>query len=131
MTYARASVLWVPVVPSGVRGQEMTYRTRRPQAGMTRVFTDAGETVPVTVIEVLPNVAVGGLQGPHNPSGPRALGHLRSHGSQNPITVTGTVSPASVKHARQCRLRPTSPIVISCPLHGPRAPPAPKARGFG
>src|SRR3974390_469662 len=23
--------------------------------GMTRVFTDAGETVPVTVIEVLPN----------------------------------------------------------------------------
>ena len=25
------------------------------KAGMTRVFTDAGETVPVTVIEVLPN----------------------------------------------------------------------------
>ena len=25
------------------------------KAGMTRIFTDAGETVPVTVIEVLPN----------------------------------------------------------------------------
>ena len=25
------------------------------KAGMTRVFTDAGETIPVTVIEVLPN----------------------------------------------------------------------------
>src|ERR1700758_661058 len=25
------------------------------KVGMTRVFTDAGETVPVTVIEVLPN----------------------------------------------------------------------------
>ncbi len=25
------------------------------KAGMTRVFTDAGETVPCTVIEVLPN----------------------------------------------------------------------------
>ena len=25
------------------------------KAGMTRVFTDAGETVPVTVIEALPN----------------------------------------------------------------------------
>ena len=25
------------------------------KCGMTRVFTDAGETVPVTVIEVLPN----------------------------------------------------------------------------
>src|SRR6516162_8070891 len=25
------------------------------KAGMTRVFTDAGQTVPVTVIEVLPN----------------------------------------------------------------------------
>ncbi len=25
------------------------------KGGMTRVFTDAGETVPVTVIEVLPN----------------------------------------------------------------------------
>ena len=25
------------------------------KVGMTRIFTDAGETVPVTVIEVLPN----------------------------------------------------------------------------
>ena len=25
------------------------------KAGITRIFTDAGETVPVTVIEVLPN----------------------------------------------------------------------------
>ena len=25
------------------------------KAGMTRIFTDAGESIPVTVIEVLPN----------------------------------------------------------------------------
>src|ERR1700741_450603 len=33
-------------MPDGLEGR---------RAGMTRVFTDAGETVPVTVVEVLPN----------------------------------------------------------------------------
>src|SRR4029077_4599254 len=50
---------WVPrapiAVPRAVRGQEMTIGLVGRKAGMTRVFTDAGETVPVTVIEVLPN----------------------------------------------------------------------------
>lgn len=36
---------------SGTRGLGLVGRKR----GMTRVFTDAGETVPVTVIEALPN----------------------------------------------------------------------------
>src|SRR5204863_186288 len=38
-----------------VRGPGMTIGLVGRKAGMTRVFTDAGETVPVTVIEVLPN----------------------------------------------------------------------------
>src|ERR1700757_2401771 len=39
----------------GVERTEMAIGLVGRQAGMTRVFTDAGETVPVTVIEVLPN----------------------------------------------------------------------------
>src|SRR5207253_11072550 len=38
-----------------VRGPGMAIGLVGRKAGMTRVFTDAGETVPVTVIEVLPN----------------------------------------------------------------------------
>src|SRR5215831_18199476 len=39
----------------GVERNEMAIGLVGRKAGMTRVFTDAGETVPVTVIEVLPN----------------------------------------------------------------------------
>src|SRR5215831_472059 len=39
----------------GVERKEMAIGLVGRKAGMTRVFTDAGETVPVTVIEVLPN----------------------------------------------------------------------------
>src|SRR5437870_4062610 len=56
MTWPDASA---PRAPGGaleaVRGQEMAIGLVGRKAGMTRVFTDAGETVPVTVIEVLPN----------------------------------------------------------------------------
>jgi len=38
-----------------VEGPGMAIGLVGRKAGMTRVFTDAGETVPVTVIEVLPN----------------------------------------------------------------------------
>src|SRR5207244_1360547 len=38
-----------------VRGPGMAIGLVGRKVGMTRVFTDAGETVPVTVIEVLPN----------------------------------------------------------------------------
>src|SRR5207302_2057479 len=38
-----------------VRGPGMAIGLVGRKAGMTRVFTDAGETVPCTVIEVLPN----------------------------------------------------------------------------
>src|SRR5579862_4006446 len=38
-----------------VRGRPMPIGLVGRKAGMTRVFTEAGETVPVTVVEVLPN----------------------------------------------------------------------------
>src|ERR1700740_1035450 len=38
-----------------LRGLQMGMGLVGRKAGMTRVFTEAGETVPVTVIEVLPN----------------------------------------------------------------------------
>ena len=40
---------------AGISAHEKLYGLVGRKAGMTRVFTDAGETVPVTVIEVLPN----------------------------------------------------------------------------
>src|ERR1700739_393464 len=39
----------------GVERTDMAIGLVGRKAGMKRVFTDAGETVPVTVIEVLPN----------------------------------------------------------------------------
>src|SRR5579872_3252960 len=42
-------------MPMGVERTDMAIGLVGRKAGMTRVFTDAGETVPVTVIEVLPN----------------------------------------------------------------------------
>src|SRR5579864_8753786 len=39
----------------GVERTDMAIGLLGRKCGMTRVFTDAGETVPVTVIEVLPN----------------------------------------------------------------------------
>src|SRR5215467_2180488 len=48
-----------PRVPAatraGIERIQMAIGLVGRKAGMTRVFTDAGETVPVTVIEVLPN----------------------------------------------------------------------------
>src|SRR5437870_13357888 len=56
MTWPDASA---PRAPGGaleaVRGKDMAIGLVGRKVGMTRVFTDAGETVPVTVIEVLPN----------------------------------------------------------------------------
>jgi len=40
---------------AGIERIQMAIGLVGRKAGMTRVFTDAGETVPVTVIEVLPN----------------------------------------------------------------------------
>jgi large subunit ribosomal protein L3 len=42
-------------VRAGSERMQMAIGLVGRKAGMTRVFTDAGETVPVTVIEVLPN----------------------------------------------------------------------------
>src|SRR5246500_1657372 len=43
------------VVCAGSERMQMAIGLVGRKAGMTRVFTETGETVPVTVIEVLPN----------------------------------------------------------------------------
>ncbi len=58
------------------------------KAGMTRVFTDAGESIPVTVIEALPNrvTQVKGVEG----DGYRAV--QVTYGSKKPSRVTRAVA---------------------------------------
>src|SRR3990167_5076596 len=69
------------------------------KCGMTRVFTESGETVPVTVLEVAPNYIC-----------QIKLGATSS-------TVTGTVSPDSVNTRVIPHFRPISPTVMIRPLY--------------
>ena len=82
---------------------EMTIGLIGRKAGMTRVFTDAGESIPVTVIEALPNrvTQVKGVEG----DGYRAI--QVTFGNKKPSRITR----AAAGHFAKAKVEPGEALV--------------------